>query len=241
MKIAVILLLFFLKCSMISTPGNRLFELRDFYYSQDPFECLELYQPPGKEFQQVIMIRHGEPDIELHGWRTRDDAIRFIEEYDAAGVIPFDVKPVCTKNLNIDTVYHSSLERARHTARLTFGDNINYVEKYEFRELERQVMPFFNIRLPGGFWSTVSRILWFFGANDDQIETAREAEERVKNGVQFLSEQAEKNGEVILVSHGLLNEFLVRQFKKEGWNEVYDGGNEFLSVRIVARMNSKTP
>jgi len=235
MKILFLSLLFFLKCSFAGSTENILSEIRDYYYSQDPFECLKIYKPGHDQVQQIVLIRHGEPNLEHDGWRTREEAVEYIQKYDAAGVKPFDVKPVCTENLDVKKVFHSNLERSRHTAKLTFQDQAEYIEKPEFRELERQIISFFNIKMPGDFWSAISRIFWFFGANDGKVETAREAEERVIGGAEFLAEAATDEGIVILVSHGLLNEFLVRQLEREGWYEVFDGGNDFLAVRIVAR------
>ena len=217
--------------------SDQLLELREFYYSQDYFECREIFKPDDDSIQQVVLIRHAEPDVVHDGWRNRHEAIEYIHEYDSASVKPFEVKPVCADQMKVENVYHSNMVRSRETAHLTFGDDVNYIEKPLFREVERQILPFANINMPGGFWSAASRILWFFGANDDQIETAREAEERVKRATAFLENHAVEEGTVVLVAHGFLNEFLIRQFEKEGWHEVYDGGNEFLSVRIVARMN----
>lgn len=234
-NILLISLLLFLKCSFTGSANDILIEIRDFYYSQDPSECMQIYKPESNEVSQIVLIRHGEPDLEHDEWRTREEAIEYIQRYDSAGVKPFDTKPVCTQNLNIEKVYHSNLERSRHTAHLIFQDQVDYVEKPLFRELERQIIPFFDIKMPGGFWSTLSRIFWFFGGNDEGIETAREAEQRVIRGAELLATEAFDDGLVILVSHGLLNEFLVRQLEKEGWHEVFDGGNDFLAVRIVAQ------
>ncbi|SRR6056297_1162873 len=235
-KIMLLLsLLLFMNCSFMGTATDILLEIRDYYYSQDPSECMQIYKPGSNKVRQVVLIRHGEPDLEHDGWRTREEAMRYIQRYDSAGVKPFDTKPVCTQNLDIDQVYHSNLERSRHTAHLIFEDEVEYVEKPLFRELERQIIPFFDIKMPGEFWSTISRIFWFFGANDDEVETAREAENRVIRGAELLASEANEEGLVILVSHGLLNEFLVRQFEKQGWHEVFDGGNDFLAVRIVAK------
>jgi len=233
----IISLIVLVSCSVAMQASDQLLKLRDFYYSQDYFECREIYQPDDNSIHQVVLIRHAEPDLEHEGWRNRQEATEYIQRYDAASIKPFNVKPVCADQIEIEKIYHSNLVRSRETARLTFGDDVNYIEKTMFREVERQILPFPNIKLPGGFWSAASRILWFFGANDDSVETAREAENRVIEATAFLEERAEEETTVVLVAHGLLNELLIRQFEKEGWHEVYDGGNEFLSVRIVARMN----
>ena len=239
-NVLLIALLFFSECAFIGSSTDVLIEIRDYYYSQNPSECMQIYEPGSDRVKQIVLVRHGEPDLEHDGWRTRKEAVEDIQQYDSAGVKPFDTNPVCTQDLDIEKVYHSNLERSRHTAHLIFEDQAEYVEKPLFRELERQIIPFFDIKMPGGFWSAVSRIFWFFGANDDEVETARKAEQRVIEGAELLASEASEEGLVILVSHGLLNEFLVRQLEKEGWHEVFDGGNDFLAVRIVAQVENES-
>ena len=202
----------------------------------DERKCLSIYQDPKTKPYQIILIRHGEPDINKKGWRSRNQAEQFAGAYDTVGVIPFDKKLHCFDGLTTGRVYHSSLPRSRHTAQLLFGGNLELIENAKFREFERKVMKFINLKMPLMFWLGTSRILWFMDMNDKDIETFEEAKSRARENALFLAEEAKKDGQVILVAHGLLNRYLIKYLEKNGWEQVRNEGSGYLSVNILAKV-----
>jgi hypothetical protein len=44
-----------------------------------------------------------------------------------------------------------------------------------------------------------------------------------------------ENKKTLLVSHGLLNRYLAKDFKKKGWTEVYNGGHGYLSQKMFVK------
>jgi broad specificity phosphatase PhoE len=184
--------------------------------------------------EHIVLIRHGEPDLDKKGWRTRDEVIQFMKAYDSVGVVPFDVSPLCWESLNADTVYHSTLPRAAHTASLAFDGPV-LVGSDNFREFERKAIKGCNLRLPLKWRTTSARLTWFLGWNDNGIESFQDARQRARNNARFLDEKTRSNPHVILVAHGLHNRYVLKYLKKMGWKKVFDNGNGYLSVKVLVR------
>jgi broad specificity phosphatase PhoE len=155
-------------------------------------------------------------------------------DYDSATVIPFSAGPLLLNSLPVDTIQHSSLPRARHTAQLAFGKSLILVEDSDYREFERKTLQWFNIKMPTGFWTTSSRILWFLRFNDKNIETFSDAKYRALTNVAKMEFRAKRDGAVIIVAHGLHNKYVKKYLKKAGWKLVFNNGNGYLSVKVLA-------
>jgi broad specificity phosphatase PhoE len=104
-----------------------------------------------------------------------------------------------------------------------------------FKEYERKICSFPNIKLPLKWWQAGARILWYMGLNDRGIESFSEAKQRTNKAVEYLQQDAFEHGKTLLVSHGLLNHYLVKNLKKRGWKQVYNGGNGYLSQKMLVK------
>jgi broad specificity phosphatase PhoE len=208
---------------------------RGIAFIQPEMQLLASYE----ELQQIILIRHGEPALNKSGWFNRKEAIQFIKDYDAVGVEPLSFVPLVIEAHERPVVHTSTLNRAMHTARLVFGDEIPYQEEALFREFERKIIEFPNISLPLKFWLNCSRIVWFLGGNDQNIESFREAKERAKQASERLTESAMKETKVVLVAHGLLNRYLIKKLKKEGWHLVRKGGSDYLAASLLIKLEAQ--
>jgi len=209
--------------------------IKEFYKQQDPQGCLMLFSDHTSNIQQIILIRHGEPDLDKKGWRNRKEATQYMMDYDSVGVVPFSQGPICTNDNPITNVFHSSMPRAKHTTQLAFGDQFTLIENSDFREFGRKNMKFCNIRLPLKFWTGGSRILWLLGLNDKGIETYKEARNRTQSNAHFLAKQSCIDQHIILVAHGLHNKYLEKYLKRMGWKNVFDNGNGYLSMKILMK------
>lgn len=228
------LFVFFLLFNTGIAQEYRLQELKQFYKNQNAEKPIILYQDTLSEILQVILIRHGEPDLNKKGWRNRKEAIQFMIRYDSALVIPFSKKPLAVDKIPIDTILHSSLPRAKNTAQTAFGDTKILIGKNCFIEFERKVLKWPNIKMPTSFWNNSSRALWFLGLNDKNIEPFRQAKKRANSNAHSLSTKANNETLVILVAHGLHNRYVKKYLKKAGWKLVYNSGHDYLSVKIMA-------
>ena len=114
-----------------------------------------------------------------------------------------------------------------------FGEEFDKRPEAIFREFERKVFSFPNIKLPLNWWLIGSRAFWVLGLNKKGIETFSEAKKRAKQAVALLESDARENGKTLLISHGLLNHYLVKYLEQNGWTEVFDGGKGYLSQKVL--------
>ncbi len=209
--------------------------VKNFYCEQAEDSCVKFYNDQSVNIDQVVLIRHGKPNLSKKGWFNRDKAKKYVHDYDSVPIIPFQQMPVCMQDIPTDTIYSSSIPRASSTAHLIFGDEYEIVEDYRFREFERKIMNFCNMKLPLGFWTTFSRGLWLMGLNDKGIESFRDAKKRTKENADLLIDQASSDHLVILVAHGFHNKYVIKYLKKRGWTMVRKGGRDYGAVNIMAK------
>jgi len=200
-------------------------------YVQDEMGLVEDFA----SLQQIILLRHGEPALNKKGWRKRKEAIEYIKAYDSVGVYPPTYQPIILNENDVNVVFTSTLYRSISTAEQLFQRAEDQNPKALFREFERKIFAFPNIKLPLKSWLTTSRLFWLMGMNKKDIESFSEAKKRAKEGVVFLEEDAQKNGKTLLVSHGLLNNYLAKYLKKNGWVQVFDGGKGYMSQKMFVR------
>ena len=239
--ITIILIALLSGCHTLAQP-SKLEEIETYYKNQDTRNqnadrrgCLQLYPEDGNESYEIILIRHGEPDVNKKGWKGRKQAEQFALAYDTVGVLPFDNKIHCLKGVTTKKVYHSSLPRSSHTAQLLFGNDFELIEDARFREFERKVMKFVNLKMPLMFWLGTSRILWLMGLNNKDIETFDQAKSRAMENALYLAEEAKKDEQAILVAHGLHNRYVMKYLQQNGWEQVRKGGSKYLAVNILAK------
>ncbi|WP_185154148.1 histidine phosphatase family protein [Fulvivirga sp. M361] len=186
------------------------------------------------KLSQILLLRHGEPALDKKG-RRRQEAIKYIHDYDSVGVYSPGYIPVKLLSDELQVIHTSTIARSISTARLVFNQEDIQRPDALFREFERKIFSFPNIKLPLSWWLTGSRLLWFMGFNKKGIESFSQAKARAKSAALFLEKDALENGKTLLVSHGLLNHYLVKYLKKNGWEEVYDGGKGYLSQKLLIR------
>ncbi|MEM9896005.1 MAG: histidine phosphatase family protein, partial [Bacteroidota bacterium] len=185
-----------------------------------------------KKLKQIVLLRHGEPAMNKKGWKTRKEAQAYIQEYDEVGIIPPKDKPFVLSENEVPAIHTSSLNRSISTANHLFSQHPHHEANPIFREFERKIFVFPNIKLPIKWWLTGSRLLWFTGLNKKGIESFREARARAKEAVAMLEADAFEHGKTVLVAHGLLNHYLARYFRKNGWKHVYNGGKDYLAQQV---------
>lgn len=200
-------------------------------------EDTNLVQDPGR-LSQIVLIRHGEPALDKKGWRKRSEAVQYIADYDSVGVYPPSFIPLTLAENEVDVIYTSSIYRSVSTAKQVFNRDDLLKPDSLFREFERKIFSAPNIKLPLKWWTTGSRILWFMGLNRKGIERKSDAKKRAQEVAAFLQQDAFNKGKTVLVSHGLLNRYVEKYLKKLGWKAVYNGGNGYLSQRMMVKYKS---
>ncbi|MGB3468697.1 MAG: histidine phosphatase family protein, partial [Cyclobacteriaceae bacterium] len=147
--------------------------------------------------------------------------------------------PVKLEDDDVDKIYTSNIERSIATARAVFKREDIQVPNTLFREFERKIYGFPNVKMPLKWWLRGSRVLWFLGLNKKDVESFKDARARARTATSFLENDAAEEGKTLLVSHGLLNHFIVKYLKEEGWTLVYDGGKGYLSQKVLVKYGER--
>ncbi len=226
--------------SQIDNPSS----LRAYYDTADSngSECIKIWTEnnfmDSNFLTQIILIRHGKPDINQKGWFSSLDAQKYSENYNQVEVVDFETIPVCMEILKPDTIYSSILVRAISTANKLINDQAIYIDSRSlFREFEREIFTIPLIRLPLNFWLVSSRLFWYLGIHSSRIESHKAAKKRVSLAADYLETKSGSQKEVILVAHGMFNKALSKELQKRGWTLVFENGNSYLSMKIVAKKN----
>jgi broad specificity phosphatase PhoE len=140
------------------------------------------------KLNQVILIRHGEPDIDFKEKYSYEEAIDYAKEYDRVGVRNIKTNPVKIMDYENVKVLSSPLPRAHETAKTLFPDKEIGIEPL-FAEFNSQVM-----KLPGKHstktWLRVSAFFWFVGLYYyPDISPARQELKRVKEALNYIEKQ----------------------------------------------------
>lgn len=183
--------------------------------------------------KRIFLIRHARPAVSKKGLFSYEDACKYINDYDAAAIEHFVLEHEVIPFDEIDKVYCSTLARSQLTAKAIFGSDIQLRIDQVFREFERRVYTLPLVRLPIKLWLVSARILWFLGFNNRDIETFKEAKKRARLCAQTLASDAAEHKTTVLVAHGLLNNFIMRELQKMGWKKTLDQGHGFLSVTVL--------
>jgi len=191
---------------------------------------IDLPEIGDKDFQQIIIIRHGEPAMNKKGWKNRQEAIRYTEMYDSVGIYDFEQKPICLRDQDVDTIFTSQLPRAINTCEKTFENNIPMHSMKLFNEFERKVIKFPNIKLPRQFWSITTRIVWMMGFNHKGIESFSEAKMRANDAANYLDNNAQNHGSTVLFAHGFINRYIKKYLKKSGYKVIDMDGKKYLGA-----------
>ena len=184
---------------------------------------------------QIILIRHGNPEINRNGWFSYKGARKYIEAYDTVGVRPIIKPPVILKPNEEVKIFSSSLFRAYDTALKVFGDDASITVDSAFIEFQREITPL-PLILPIKAWTGISRFFWMIGLHSSDIPSLRSEKSRAVIDAGLLEKAAIENTKVILVGHGFLNKYIVRDLKKNDWDHTFNGGSDYLAVHIMTKI-----
>lgn len=112
-----------------------------------------------------------------------------------------------------DLCWSSDLSRAAHTAQWIYSGDITYTD--QLREVDVAAVPLKGIKLHYILWLLLGRMAWHFN-HHSQPEGRTSTLQRVKELLDLLeSEDAAIN--VLIVSHGLFMQVLVKELRRRGY------------------------
>lgn len=163
---------------------------------------------------EIILLRHGKPDVELKGHLNANQIKQLTLKYAQSGVQDFP--PENLKNrFNECYVVCSDLARSTLSAK-KLGVNEVHLSDALFKETD---IPHFDhgvIKMPVTVWLIVLRIMWLFGFKKNG-ESFSKAKNRARDATYKLIELAQENENVILVGHGLMNRLIAKQLRVKNW------------------------
>ena len=183
----------------------------------------------------LIIVRHGKPALSRKvrlTWREYRD---WWKKYDAGGLgerqnIPKKVKTYADE---ADLVVRSSLRRARESAQLVAGRDIDVIEP----QLVEAALPpphLGTLKFRPKTWGTLARICWYFGWSDG-METHKQARARAEGMCEKLEQYANDHKIIFVTAHGWFNRMLKGSLKKRGWKCVSQNGDLHWSHRRFTR------
>lgn len=185
--------------------------------------------------KRIFLIRHAKPEVPAKGFFSATAASQYISDYDAAQVEQFVLENEAIPYKEIKEVYCSTLIRSQLTAKAIFGEQVLLKVDHNFREFERKIFSLPLLRLPIKLWLVSARLLWFLGLNSKGIESFKEAKWRARKCAERLEEDADEHATTVLVAHGLLNNFILRELKRLGWHQTIRGGSGFVSLNVLEK------
>jgi broad specificity phosphatase PhoE len=167
---------------------------------------------------RIVLIRHGQPHIELKPRTGHAGFAGYIDDYEAAGLAPTSLPPQELAELAVELthVFTSGRPRARQSAS-ALAPHAELIAEEIFVEapLASPRIPILQMRVPK--WAVVSRILWHLGFSPG-IENPRQAHQRAVRAADMLEAAAHHRGTAAQVAHGYFNRMIGRELKRRGFS-----------------------
>lgn len=191
---------------------------------------------------EIILLRHGEPDIKLYGNVNAEELKVLAKEYENSGVS--DSEETAKKKLskvhneltNGSCFYVcSKLKRSLDSAIILGLPEVDMLDAL-FNESD---IPLFNgdiiilnkIKLSVLSWLIILRLLWLVGLkqNGESIFSAKKRAEKAANKLINLAHEHKK---VVLIGHGLFNRLIASQLRQKNWQGPKSPGKKFWQYGI---------
>jgi len=168
--------------------------------------------------KKIILLRHGEVDIENYKNISANEFGQWIIEYNNSNIKPeFSSKNEINNLLNkTDILICSDLKRSIQS--IEIFDKIPFETNDIFNEAQ---IPFANwkiLKLNPKIWLVAFRLLWLFGYSKNS-ESFQETKQRAKSATEKLIELSRNNETIILIGHGIMNKLIQKELIKHQWIE----------------------
>lgn len=167
---------------------------------------------------EIVVLRHGKPNIEATGKVNPIEFGEWVENYDKAGVYESDGldEKILDRVNRCNFVVCSHLPRSIESAK-RLGISSPGLVSSDFRECEMPHGEWQYPKLSISAWSLIFRLFQLAGCSFNS-ESYKEAKERSIDCANQLAELAHNHGSVLFVGHGALNWLLHKQLLRMGWS-----------------------
>src|SRR5215469_16923309 len=173
----------------------------------------------GSRAARIILIRHGQPDIDIAPRTSHREFRTYIDAYEDAGLNPESAPPEELQDLlgELSAVFTSGRKRAHDSAR-ALAPHAELIADPLFAEAPLASPPIPLLRMKVAKWAVVSRILWHAGYHPE-IENYRRAKHRASEAADILMKRATDEGSTALVAHGYFNAMIGRELRRRGFEQ----------------------
>jgi broad specificity phosphatase PhoE len=180
---------------------------------------------------EIILARHGKPNLQQLAWITPRQMKDWILLYDQADLLVGEVPPATLKNATESgVIVCSTLRRCVQSAE-QLTRNRAFTAEEVFCEADLPHPDWHFPRLPFWLWNAVFRLAWFCGFSAN-AEPRAQAAARARNAAERLIELARENGSVFLVGHGIMTMLIAGQLLTLGWTGPKRPANKYWQFSV---------
>jgi broad specificity phosphatase PhoE len=185
---------------------------------------------------KIVLMRHGEPKIDLSDMLKKKCSANELKTifgvYINSGLntqkrLPPEALRVA-KTCN--AIVCSDLPRSIESATALGVLNINLIDSI-FREAD---LPYTNWRYPKltvFTWGIFFRVLWYLGYSN-RADSITSVKRRAETAAVKLKQMADEHGSVILIGHGIINRFVAKKLRYNGWRGPKNPGYNYWEYGI---------
>ncbi|MGA8136965.1 MAG: histidine phosphatase family protein [Pseudomonas gingeri] len=183
--------------------------------------------------REIILMRHGQPNLAVIDRVSALDMKRWIEQYNLSEIINQPAPEASVQLASTAQVIVSSTAPRALTSVRALGLQPTRVDAI-FCEAQlphgRWTLP----RLSPFTWAFILRISWLCGFSGT-VESSRQAKTRANEAARQLQSLASA-GPVLLLGHGFMNRMIAKQLEAAGWTRQERNANGYWSA-MVYQMN----
>ena len=168
---------------------------------------------------RIILIRHGQPKIELAPRTSHAGFHTYIDAYEEAGLDPQSAPPAELSDLvkELSEIFTSARPRANESA-AALAPHAELIVDPLFAEAPLASPKIPLLKMTVQKWAVVSRVLWHAGFHPG-IENYARSNKRARDAANILMTRARKEGAAALVAHGYFNFLIGRELKRRAWRQ----------------------
>ena len=167
----------------------------------------------------ILLIRHGEPDVDWLVRLSRSEFYRWTASYDTAPLLSGSSPPASTREKvdSDDIVLVSELRRSQESSAVLYPDQPVKFTHIEFNELPLIDPPLPWLKFTPFWWVVIARALRFAGYGRHQ---SGRGGSRIRASVAcgLLCQYASPGQRAVLIGHGAMNRMIGDELARRGWH-----------------------
>ena len=177
--------------------------------------------------REIILMRHGQPNLAEVKPISARDMKHWIEQYDLSEITAQPAPQTSVElAVNASVIVSSTAPRALTSVR-ALGLQPSIVDEV-FCEAKLPYGRWTRPRLSPFTWAFILRILWLCGFAGN-VESAQKAKLRAKEAAEHLA-SVSGEGPVLLLGHGFMNRMIAKQLEAAGWTRHHSSGSRYWSA-----------